>query len=134
VSDRQQQQERCQLETGRVDHVRRKTAGHGDGRQRLERLDRERDREGESRNDYQQAGADEDGPRIESVHEDQRGRERNEDAEVGDRAGGIPERRAERSAGYRLRIGRRDAHPGSSIVTFVALTAATACMPVRRPI
>jgi hypothetical protein len=130
VADGEQEEEGGQLQTGGVDHVGRHLSGDGHGGERLQRLDRERDPEGDPGREHEQTCAGEQRARIHAVHEDQRRREGHEDAEVGHG----PARVAEPKAEPATREGAGLPHPGSSIVTLVAFTAATACIPGSSPI
>src|SRR5688500_3055449 len=116
-----------------MDDVGRELASHRDGGQRLQRLDGERDPEHQAGREDQETGAEQHRAGVQPVHQDERGRERDENAEVGDGAGRIAEGGPQTGlADEGGSCGK--GHPCSSSITFVAFTVATACMPGLRPI
>jgi hypothetical protein len=103
--DREEQEEQADLQARRVDHRRGQPLRHGHGGESLEGLDGERDPEGQAGGHHQEAGDQHDRARVEAVHQDERRRQGDQDAQVGHGPGGIARAGAQPEALGYLRAG-----------------------------
>ena len=103
--DREEQEEQTDLQSRGVDDLRGQPLGHGHRGEGLEGLDGERDPEGQPGGYDQEPGHQHDRACVETVHQDERGRQGNQDPEVRHRSGGISQAETQPPARGRLRPG-----------------------------